>query len=358
MNPFFPKCLFFSFIIGAALLLTSCTKYERNIDALQNYQYRMSNVLETASLRKDKQELRGRFAYPKKRDLYIPLPSSKINLLEFLKLSRCKVQRLLGQRNGSIGEVQTASQRYLYDLQFIYLGRKCLTQIDNKALAEKLLLAIELKETHIAESYWNATLASEEFIYFAGGNKPDTNLGALQESLAALENLTSFSPEALGDSARLDQPEVLSAQFERQLQVLQRAKLLRTHLKLQHHVVTALEPITQKLQETSAICPPLIPGRKAIARTVFAKYYIGQIQPLISQISRSGKRIQGSLAEITKLTHAKNPSLQAYLKATWDDSPGSMWHQYQAVTAEHTMAWQQAFKDCSIDPRSIKVEPS
>ena len=294
-------------------------------------------------------------SYPSRRESLAELKETKINIIEFLKLSRCPVQRLLGQRNGSMGEQQTHSQRYLYDLQFITLGEDCLEHISDDKLRAKLDAAISLKREQLGRSFWNATLASPELLYFAGGNRYDVEIARFQESIVALENLNEYAPrKLLADPVRLKNTQALSSGFESQLQVLQREKLLRTHLSLQKTITRSLTSISSRLAETRAICPQRDPKRKQIALAVFQKFYIGEIQPLISRVSQSGARVQNALSSLVVSSSHSEEAYDRYWNSNWNEQTDSIWSSYNAAVLTHTKAWQKALASCQVDVGQLR----
>jgi hypothetical protein len=92
-------------IVVSLGLLSSCGQRQGLESLLDNYHYRLSNVFEfehsdhLAEMNEDALPL-----YPSRRQLHQPLSPISVNLLEFLRLSRCDLQRLIGERNSSLGK--------------------------------------------------------------------------------------------------------------------------------------------------------------------------------------------------------------------------------------------------------------
>jgi len=156
----------YKYLVGLLLitLLASCSRSNSAESAFDNYIYRLSNVLGVE--RRDK-TLEGQALlerYPTHRQLIQGIAPLKINLLDFLKLSSCDLQRHVGKRNSNLGRVLQPSQRMLYEYTFIHLAEECLQQLDNTSELFRLLSeSVETKRQQLSLLRWNAAFASKEF---------------------------------------------------------------------------------------------------------------------------------------------------------------------------------------------------
>ncbi|WP_394200607.1 DUF3080 family protein [Marinagarivorans algicola] len=129
---------------------------------LQRYVKRVTHVFKAASVRSTPDY--SAYQYPTRRALALPLPATSISLLDFLRLSPCDLQRLVGERNSGLGKVMPASQLVFYTAQFIALAQNCLAKglVPNDLVAS-LRQVIEQKQQALPRILWNALVASPEF---------------------------------------------------------------------------------------------------------------------------------------------------------------------------------------------------
>ncbi|WP_460853225.1 DUF3080 family protein [Pseudomaricurvus hydrocarbonicus] len=322
---------------------------------LDDYHYRMNNVFDSGTNKELSVPPLPSIRFPRRRELLQPTPAININLLEFLRLSSCDLQRLLGQRNSSLGNVMPSSQRFLYELSFLELAQTCIASLQPKSaaadLVDTLTAAVVEKQKHLDAYYWNATWGSEEFQKLFSTAAPLPGLSFLQRQPAALE----ASLEALlagSEHWRQQLLEEREAAFEQALAVVGSDRYLgQMRLSMWHarHVLAQVKVIVEEAQNTRAIC---LQGRVTpagrIMERVFYRYYIGQVQPVLSltsqRVDRLRSQLQGSLS--------RGPAVvtEGYWRQVWDDAPESEWGQFRQAIAGHTRMWQGLLKHCGLRP--------
>ncbi len=101
--------------------------------------------------------------------LQVDIPPAKIDTLDFLALSGCKLQVTIGKRNSSLGRLARPSQRLLLELEYLRLAPECIEYQRGQgraALADTLQQAWDDKRRLLAVFIFNATLASSEYLAF------------------------------------------------------------------------------------------------------------------------------------------------------------------------------------------------
>jgi hypothetical protein len=107
-------------------------------------------------------------AYPRPRDLTLPLDDVRVGLGTFHGLGRCRLLGEVSARNSSLGKVQSVTARLLYELRFYRQLQACLHELrqaehrDDEFITETQAIASR-KRANLPAVFWNATFASPEF---------------------------------------------------------------------------------------------------------------------------------------------------------------------------------------------------
>ncbi len=330
------------------LAIAGCSQHEADA-LLANYQWRMGNALAVSI---EPANNLPAVVYPRRRDLQLDIPAVKINLLQFLRLSQCELQRLLGERNSNLGRLMPASQQLVYQQQFMQLAEACLSQLvvedSGRDLQQALRKALASKQEHLPALVWNATFASDEFRHLLGSAHTPSGLddGVPSELLNALANVLELV--AQGRDANW-QP------VESYLQIIGADTYGGQLVLSQQRLLQMLAPVTQALEAATAahaVCPQ---GRTTpqarILQNVFYKYYIGQVQPYIAQVYQHSAALQKRLAGLYTATDSvASPAFTRYWNATWANDSDSVWQDFLRQVAAHTVAWQQQLQQCGMRP--------
>tara|TARA_B100000446_G_scaffold27267_1_gene22413 strand:- start:8351 stop:9439 length:1089 start_codon:yes stop_codon:yes gene_type:complete len=347
----------------------SCTPINRADAIFEDYLYRMSNVFQFDEIALPVVTIES---FPSRRKLQYQPPQLSLNLLEFLRLSRCELQRLLGARNSSLGITMANSQHWLYELSFIELAQQCLQTLASSSktegLRQQLELALMQKRSSLEEIYWNATWGSEEFQYvFSAGITPMTQqqleLRPIVLEQALIELLAGANYwQSLSDDER-------RTRFESQLAVLASEKYLgqlRVSMNLARQYLLAIERAVTDMEDSSPLCGTArLSRRTEIMERVFMRYYIGAVQPMLSGLHQRIEQIRevfmaAPATEIVRAADADDRSfaqsgfvgttqehaLIDYWQAVWADRAGSEWRLYQQAISSHTLMWQDVLRRC------------
>ncbi len=351
----------------------SCTPADRTDAIFENYLYRMSNVFlfDEVKLSMSESEL-----FPSRRQLQYHPPQLSINLLDFLRLSRCELQRLLGERNSSLGMTMANSQRWLYELSFIELAEQCLQTLADRSetadLRRQLQLALIQKRSNLEAIYWNTVWGSEEFQYvFSTGVAPVTQQQlksrpiVLEQALIELLAGVEYWQSQDDDQRR--------SRFEAQLSVLASEKYfgqLRVSMNLARAYLQAIEREVMAKEESVPLCGPSRQSERAeIMERVFLRYYIGAVQPQLSGLHQRIMQmreifLEGPANEFVRVadaTHSESfpaelvgstpeQALMGYWQAVWAQTADSEWGLYQQAVSAHTRMWQDILGRCDRMP--------
>lgn len=340
----------FSLVALVALLLVGCDQ-QNPANLLDDYRWRMGNVLDAPiSVVTD---IAVPVQYPRRRDITQTIPATTINLLQFLRLSRCELQRLLGERNSNLGRIMSASQELLYQQAFMQLAQTCLEQLQAGATGEDLQRALQSaltrKVDHWQALVWNATFAASEFQTLLGGSAAPLPISSPppSELLARLGDL-QYQVQR--------HTEADWQQLEAQLQVIGSSQHGAQLLQSQRLLIQHLLPVTQALNralEQQRFCPQAgrLTPRARTLQNVFYKYYIAGVQPYIAEVHQASADFQAALLPLAAEFAAVAPAgFIDYLQENWSNQQGSLWWLFQQQIQAHTRAWQEALQSCGLMP--------
>jgi hypothetical protein len=335
------------------LALSGCQGKDSLDSLLNNYQGRVSSVLDLKAdlLRPSDQDALSR--YPTQRQLEQPLTPLQIDLLEFLQLSRCDLQRLIGERNSSLGKVMAHSQQLLYHRRFILLTHECLRLLtdlnDSEALVRALELALAEKQKDLAAAQWNASFASREFQQLFSTATPA--LSPLEATRGQAQLLQAIT--ALRKALTLSTPPE-GGEFEAHYAIIGSDKQAGRLLQAQAQLSQTLNRLTLAVDERLArrhLCLTGTPTPEARnLQRVFLKFYIGEVQPYIAQVHRHSKELRQELISLRALFPGAREAFDHYWQGTWAEQPLSTWSRFNAAIAAHTQMWQSLLSDCGLSP--------
>lgn len=353
----FPRRFFLA--VTALCLLAGCQQPEPVEAMFDNYHTRLARTLNVP--RQIPTALPSE-VYPTRRILTQPLTPVKVDLLEFLRLSRCDVQRLVGQRNSSLGRVMSHSQRFIYEARFLQAGKNCLQRLLRDAKQTKIQAilqhALTVKSAERRLVTWNATIASQEFQQlFSGASKPlGLDFQRPSELIDALGRLRwqvqRWHSADIGPEADLEALYQVIGADSWLGQLAESLKLINSQLQ-------ALNKLQQVRLDSRPLCFKSRTNRHADAmNSVFFKYYIGEVQPYLARVNQHGSAVLAELDNLRQLsTLGGSPAETAFTKY-WQrmfagaatDGVNSQWQAFESLLAQHTQNWQAQLKQCGLMP--------
>ncbi|WP_269519996.1 DUF3080 family protein [Alteromonas sp. BMJM2] len=331
-------------IATAMALLSGCFGQETVKDSLENYQSRLSRVLdaplpETVVSPLPKLTDGSQFKYN--------IAGLSINLREFYAIQDCELGRVVAERNTSLGKSQLPSQRLVYESKLLSVFSACensLREIDTK-LADTLAAWKEAKEADYTQSWANLIQTSKELRL--GLNSPERLL-ATENNKDALASINSLyfldeliSPNALGNS-------INSGELETQLKIILSSRLPASLWQTQHTLATTLPKLTESLtpQLNAIACPE---GRASdtakILRNVFYLFFIEEIQPVGSLINNYHYKLVPLWEK-----WQQNPVLHSSFKRYINQQANIGFTSYSSAMQDHVSMWQQFLGRCNLSP--------
>lgn len=330
------------------LVLASCGSPKSAEAVFDNYLDRLSNSLDVD--RDNDPTPSALRRYPLHRELLQTTAATKINLLDFLKLSSCDLQRHIGQRNSSLGMFLEPSQRLIYEYKFIDLGDACLQTLELDSELYKLLKeSLTIKREQLAMVRWNAVFASDEFsVLFSLSTEPLNVEEAMLEptelygALDDIHQYTSASAMSSADEFALEQAFSVVVSSKRLGQI-------RHSLQLSQLFLAAADKLLASRLATRPLCFNERPNQKFdVVQTVFLKYYINEIQPYIAKLHQQSEPLLKRIERLSRQLN-KDQKMSLVFDDFWSGvylNEDSEWQSFNAAIKQHTINWQQLLTQC------------
>ena len=246
---------------------------------LEDYRQRMERVLDAEPVFEVGASTLARF--PARRDLQQSAQQSQIGMLDLWAIQGCELQRLVAQKNSSLGKVAASSTALFYELDFLRLAPVCIAQLQGDAeteLAAQLELAVAAKQQRLPTTIWQGLLGGDENRSF--WRRPASlqayPVNPVLEADAAIAALLVSARSWLAGDYRVD-----SAAIELQLQQLGRGDggALYKSLDLQGRYLDAVNRMIDGRLATRVLCHNTTGIKATALGNVVQKFFIDSIQP-------------------------------------------------------------------------------
>lgn len=306
-----------------------------------------------------KQELR----YPSRRSMRLPVPELSIGMLDFLRISECELQRLVGERNSALGKVMVDSQLVTYSLRFIELAEECLAaEAVPDDLVQPLNNLVAQRRRAMPSYFWNALLAGPEFerLFSVSSREDPSDESQLPSTIeVALAQLTGFADatRAVGDIPV--QEKVDPKGVEVPLQVLASTKhagaLLLMQSQLADNLIKHHELIERAWRE-DPVCRTnnqklwVKPVDKDALIYVFHRYYIDEVQRKSVNLLRQSDRLVELISGLRSSVGGSSVIFDQYWQKNWIGESSAPARLRRAIT-EQTRFWQEVLRACELSPK-------
>ena len=296
-------------------------------DLFDDYQTKVARV-------QDAKELNDDWEFenlPRKRELFLDVPSLSIGLIDSYQLRQCGLFNLIAERNSVLGKVADEFRNYDYQVALLEGVGKCLS--NNELDPEIIKLLREIEQQKLAQfplHQWNLIYASEAMqSQMRGSQWLRADIGdQVRQTGDALEHINQA----------LNVPLVSGKTTEVQ-EVLEKSSTLGDLYYSLARASVELDTITEQLTtfDANIICGKQRDTTKfRYLNNVFEQQYIGKVQPYMAQLDGYYQQLAPQLAMFDA-----QPELHSYYFPIQDA------HQaFRASTRRHVDYWQQLFKRC------------
>ncbi|MFC4654286.1 MULTISPECIES: DUF3080 family protein [Rheinheimera] len=324
------------FLLPILLSLSSCSDPVQSVWA--DYQTRLSRVTSVefppvASL--------PLTSLPSISQLRQPVAELELSLLNMLALRRCGLDQLVGERNSSLGKVQSVSQRFRYESKFLQQVQPCLRPgLLSTELSDQLQLVSQRKRIDLPNQWINLLMLDPTLRQQwqpAAEGLPLSGQPGLTESLQALHQL-----QRIQQLLEKEQWQALSEQnAEDALALLYQSGYLSrwlhsvfSHLRLLQQTNSALEQL-----QIAQFCPAgKAHGNQEKLQGVLTQVFIPRIQQPLAQLDGAYQQFWPLLSAL----YQQSPLWPA-LQQRFDQPLQDLKQQLHV----HVAWWQQVQHQCA-----------
>lgn len=275
-------------------LITGCAD-QGPTATFDDYENRLYRTLEIENDNHNDAGTQSDFVKPRPEQWQIDLDSLDLGPLDFLALTGCELQIIVGKRNSSLGKLAKPSQQLVLDLEFLQHAPACLTHLRgtqaDTELIEKIEAAQALKINQLENRIFNAIFAGPEWHQFWRRQDIPEGYPQAQTSDALISILDQLSQQVSlwlnGDY------EVDSIVFENQLNNLRSGDggiLLRAADLTEHY----FEKWAQGMERSpyfEAPCTKLKRDRRDILKNVSARFFAQGVQQWLAPVSSRAVKV-------------------------------------------------------------------
>lgn len=286
---------------------------------------------------------------PDKKLLQTPIPRISIGLLESYELRRCGLFELIAERNSSLGKVQDEFHSFDYETRFITGVDKCLNHPDiSEEVQRKLSIAHTEKKRHYPLHLQHVITQSDAWRTQLSGNEwlPVEGAFGLTELDLALEPFYQITLQ-LSDTSKAEEHNTVNSQFVTPSQkVIETTNVIGA---LSFSLVNSTLWLNQATQQLNQFDGNIRCGEKrdntqfTYMKNVFQSQYVEKIQPYLSRLNKTYRKLNVELAVILQKTNEIHPSfyeIEQHHKG------------FKSAILSHVKYWQGLFARCGGAPGS------
>ncbi|PML53931.1 DUF3080 domain-containing protein [Vibrio lentus] len=313
-------------LLCLTMVLTGCFD-----DSPQNYfddyQTKIANVQDADEIKEDWEFE----SLPRKRELFIEVPSLSIGLIDSYQLRQCGLFNLIAERNSVLGKVADEFRNYDYQVALLEGVGQCLS--NNELESEIVELLREIEQQKLAQfplHQWNLIYASEAMQSQMRGSQ------WLRADIGDQVRQTSDALEHINQALNIP---LVSGKTTEVQEGLEKSSTLGDLYYSLSRASAELDTITQQLTtfDANIICGKQRDTTKfRYLNNVFEQQYIDKVQPYMAQLDGYYQQLAPQLVMFDA-----QPELHSYYFPIKDA------HQaFRSSTRRHVDYWQQLFKRC------------
>lgn len=340
------------FVLLFPFAIISCTPSPS--EETYDYLERLSRTLEVSIPPPPEVQLPER---PDNASIVQTIDNSSITLVDYLKITGCRISHTLGYKNSQLGKVAAPSQIMHIERDLLIHLPECIRTLSGSQpeLSLKLDKAYKLKEEARMKIWWNAWITSKE--WQALTSSASLPLDMPHQKHSHNEHL-SLSVQALRYAINQKikwferDYEYESSDMELHLQQLSLGESVGRWQRAIQLLIKTLTQATDMLNLKYREQPLCSTGghhlKTDILNNVFNKIYAGEIQPYLSLTDRFGDQILPLLEDLR--TEPASPTPPGYL--IWLSDLQKLQKDLDQANLNHVEAWKRTLKECGMLPGS------
>jgi len=317
--------------------LGSCSRHDAE-DLWLDYHSRLQRMLELPDLAP---KLTPVPELPPVRQLYQPLPDTKLNVLDLVVLRRCGLQQLVAERNNSLGKTMTVANQLGYELQLVNQLKPCLQHPELDAdLQQKLQLIYQEKQQQLPQVLANFLLTDQTLRQQLYGSQRSIQSGvSITSTLTALQQLGRLQDNVLKkDLAALASTD--AAFINHQVGALYQSQLLadwQYSLRQNNGWLSALNAQLDHINLDAFCQRPQAKDKTQILNNILLQQFIGKIQPYLAELDGISQQLQPALNRIYQ---------QSPIAAVLYQRTEAQHQELRQQLNRHVAWWQQLQQHC------------
>ena len=283
-------------------------------------------------------------AYPGARELRLPLPEHRVDMLDYLELRHCGLMELISQRNSSLGKLQADSLRLSHELAFIHQARTCLEEqtLDDPELINVMSQVVAEKEAALPALYWNVLTASEEIRRFFS-QSPSASVGDTSAALQSLQQLshTLIAHKQSGAVTPLNLEPLLETLARNQAggHLLRRMALSLRELERGNQLLEGIDP--------QRLCPRNQASTRARRlRNVLDNVWGPSVQKSLAESRRQRQTLADSLEQMNGLLDSPPAPFTRWRHHYF--GPNGVESRMERALERHVTLWQEHLGACGL----------
>ncbi len=318
-------------------MLGSCSKPDAE-DLWLDYHSRLQRMLALPELAPEPTPVPE---LPAVRQLYQPLPDTKLNVLDLVVLRRCGLQQLVAERNNSLGKTMTVANQLGYELQLISQLKPCLQHPELDAdLQQKLQQIYQEKQQQLPRVLANFLLTDQTLRQQLHGSQRGMQSGvSITSTLTALQQLGQLQDYVL--KADLTALATTDAAFiNYQVGALYQSQVLadwQYSLRVNNSWLSALNAQLDAVNLEVFCKQPQVKDKTEILNNILLQQFIGKIQPRLAELDGISQQLQPALNRI----YQRSP-----VAATLYQRTESQHQALKQQLSQHVAWWQRLRQHC------------
>ena len=290
--------------------------------------------------------------WPESRRLQLAVADLNINLRQFMKLHRCGIGPLVGERNSALGLSAGDVELLLYEYRLLNLLVFCRNSGlagDDQSLQLLLAGAIERKQAAKAAILWNGTFASREFARGFAAGTPSLVWSVETVSRPPLAALSMW--RLLVESYGLGASVVGRKDFWRAYQQLEQQQYGGRLLSSLSLLAPGLEAANGILAGLLENCPKnsaqIVKARQEwrVGLAVYSQSVQRRGRQFVSHLARLLSLQQQGMDDVQK--QAGPALLQQWFERHLSEVHSlSLWRRFAVALRHHQVLWQSLDKNC------------
>ncbi|EWH12296.1 hypothetical protein DS2_01205 [Catenovulum agarivorans DS-2] len=263
----------------------------------------------------------------------------KINLLDALSIHTCNMQKFVGEKNSSMGKVQTPANHFIYEASLLNQLNQCNYQKTKDAQALQQLHSFKRKQ-------WSKQL--DYFLLQAGIHKklfqPSNTL--LLADTQGIINLNAYFNAALKlfQLPNSNKPTAVIDEFNHRAAQLDGSMLMSQYFYTLEYTSASLNSVSHYLNQLNdnEVCDSARPIEIDYLENVLHGFFIKTLQPHLAFLSRLEHQIMPTVFKV--FSHLQSPN--AYAQRYLQNSKNNIFNVFNQANLNHQKAWNELLQNC------------